>query len=451
MGNWVSTECDPSTGLITKTRGIEKPSLNGGATCGPSQTKEPCKVDCVMNEWSMPGECNINFRTRTRTIKYEPRHGGATCGPTTITIPCNKVDCKMSQWTDGACDSLTGLKMRTRTIETQPFDGGLPCGTTITYEPCANCKLSQWTNWSDCNSTTGLRKRTRTIETQPFNGGKICEETEQIEKCAVNCKMSQWSDWSNCDPNIGNKGRSRYIEIHPLNGGLECGELFQIEDCLVSSTGLIQLWSGIGIVPDFDFSIMKIEIIGGGGAGGYGSYIYGPPYQGGGGGGAGEYKVIEIHNDNLNDKIFWDTEPFTLKGLRYTWNLGTGGRTFYNDGGDTIFNLNNKTYIARGGKNGGDVFLSDGKGGLGAIGEDGGISGNNGFDGSSGSNFAEGGKGADSPYGTGGICSLDSTIANGKGAGSGGAGVGYILNNGEIAESSFGDGAPGGIIISYIK
>jgi hypothetical protein len=353
MGNWVSTECDPSTGLITKTRGIEKPSLNGGATCGPSQTKEPCKVDCAMSDWSMPSECDTTgFRIRTRTIQYEPRHGGATCGP---------------------------------------------------------------------------------IQTK--------------DSCKIDCVMNDWSNWSPCDVNF-KTFRTRTIKTDPLYGGAPCGSLSEQTKCisgpsgpliLLQTTGLIQT-SGQGVIPNIDFSVMRVELIGGGGAGGKFSYFpngwWGFLVGGGGGGGAGAYRDIKINNYNEG-----------LKGLTYYYQIGKGGNYINNTNGqDTIFNITNRIdiYIAYGGKNG-----NMNGGGIGGLGGDfgGGTNGN-----SASLNSMQyitssviGGKGASTIYGNGGYNS------DGTGAGSGGSGHGKMVSNGIITDIYGRNGASGGIIISYYK
>lgn len=276
--------------------------------------------------------------------------------------------------------------------------------------------------------------------------------------------MKDWpSTWSPCNPNTGMITKTRETEKPPLNGGATCGPTITNVPCingpsgpliLLQTTGLIQK-SGQGVIPNINFSIMRIEIIGGGGRGGdstsvCNSYIdplskknvFSCTYSSGGGGGAGAYRDIRINNQNLTN-------------LTYTYEIGAGG-TYLKNGQNTNFILNGITYTANGGSNGSNsITLFGGAGGRGGISTDSdGMNGNNGLNGSfvsqstlytTNNTLPPGSSnGANTIYGSGGIVGQE----NGIGAGSGGAGSGFLIYN-KDQQRPKGFGAPGGIIISY--
>ena len=67
--------------------------LNGGVTCGPTRTVEPCPVDCVLGEWSMWSVCDLDLDTyvRTKTRSISPLNRGVTRGPRKTIDPCTYI------------------------------------------------------------------------------------------------------------------------------------------------------------------------------------------------------------------------------------------------------------------------------------------------------------------------------------------------------------------------
>jgi hypothetical protein len=161
-------------------------------------------------------------------------------------------DCVTSEWSDWSSCSVScggGTQTRTRTI-IKPAENGGNCILTDTRRCNENycqvdCKVSDWSNFSPCENINGVwnKKRTRTINTYPSFGGTVCppvSELTQTEVCPPeDCKVSDWSDWSNCQEINGilKKTRTRYIEKPPLYGGSGCpySELTQTEVCPIIS------------------------------------------------------------------------------------------------------------------------------------------------------------------------------------------------------------------------
>jgi len=94
--------------------------------------------------------------------------------------------------------------------------GGLACGPSQRTQPCnthmcVDCKVSDWSAWSDCSKKCGggVRESTLRILTQSGVGGKQCPAiTKRTEKCneqpcPIDCEVGQWSEWSDCSTRCG--------------------------------------------------------------------------------------------------------------------------------------------------------------------------------------------------------------------------------------------------------
>jgi hypothetical protein len=111
-----------------------------------------------------------------------------------------------------------------------------------------NCEVSNWSNWSNCKANsgtcgTGTQTRTRSVINQKVNNGNDCPsltETQTCEiPCPVNCRISDWSNWSNCKANnnicgTGTQTSTRTILQQPLNEGTPCpSDLTKSQNCVV--------------------------------------------------------------------------------------------------------------------------------------------------------------------------------------------------------------------------
>jgi hypothetical protein len=469
MSDWEYGECDLATGFKYKSRKVLVVPENGGTVC-PSNLKNVgdtekvlsdviCPVDCVLNDWPDTwSECdpNTGTQTKTATVKYSSKNGGLTCPSATKTQTC-PVDCVLNDLPDtwSECDPNTGTQTKTATVKYSSKNGGLTCPSATKTQTCpVDCQYT-WSNWTNCTADcgTGYQYRTPNITVNPKNGGAKCPSGPTYTACTfgdptcrtcnnqqcvpVNCEYT-WSDWSPCSKTCGGGTQNRNIIItkYPQNFGNSCPDPVQTQTCNSSpcfplgTTGVLTV-SSTGQIPQGTFQNMRIELIGGGGYGGY-SYNFasrstcGP---GGGGGGAGEYRLIDIPYDP------------SLNGSTYNYTIG--GAT-----SDTVFNMNSNTYIAKGGFNGGNATSS--KGGIGGAGGAGGTGGI-GTNGANGANGAIpyytgcGGNGGSTIFGSGGGgCGYAETIKKGKGAGAGGGGSCACCMSGTP-----GTGIGGGIRITY--
>lgn len=106
----------------------------------------------------------------------------------------------------------------------------------------ADCRFTEWSDWSICSSTCGkgIRMRTRGFvdEQAPLAG---CSQVDLIEKevclseCIGNttCITRDWSDWSKCSVNCGQGYRKRTRSpIGPVKRTCESLELVEVEPCI---------------------------------------------------------------------------------------------------------------------------------------------------------------------------------------------------------------------------
>lgn len=149
-------------------------------------------------------------------------------------------DCRVTDWTewsecDRPCDG--GKKIRTRTIISRAKGKG-KCVPLFEEENCNNqkcsendCIVSDWKLDGDCSKSCGggIQKRKRTVVRKAKPGGFGCpplisEIGCNRESCPVDCKVSDWTEWTKCSKNCGggSQFRSRRIIDLPLFEGKEC-------------------------------------------------------------------------------------------------------------------------------------------------------------------------------------------------------------------------------------
>ena len=140
------------------------------------------------------------------------------------------VDCVVSDYTWGTCDSMSGTQQGTRTITTQPMNGGAPCPSLTTSKNCpVDCVVSDYT-WGACDPMSGTHMGTRNIVTPPLNGGAPCPSVQVSQPCPVDCVVSDWNQ-GNCDPVTSMQMNNRTIIVPSQNSGAPCPELTQSVSC----------------------------------------------------------------------------------------------------------------------------------------------------------------------------------------------------------------------------
>jgi len=221
VSDWISEECDPISGVLTRKRVILLEAENGGKECPPLQEefKESCKRDCRVGEWK-EGECDRTKGTKTftREIIAGPIKGGIQCPVLTKEIECTR-DC---QYGEEKRDCINGDLIKTRQIYVSDRLGGNPCPKSRIVELNAcekDCVLNQWGNWNE-NRQTGIKTRTRTVQVEAQNGGSCDYNLVETELGPKDCETGPWSDWI-CDRVNGQMKKTRQM-IKPAERGGSC-------------------------------------------------------------------------------------------------------------------------------------------------------------------------------------------------------------------------------------
>ncbi|XP_076810330.1 spondin-1-like, partial [Clavelina lepadiformis] len=269
VSSWSAwSHCDKScgTGGRRQTRTITQTAKFGGRACPRLAEVEGCHekvcpVHCKVSDWSTWSDCNQSCgngtQKRRRNIKHEARHGGTLCPAEDDLLETKlckvkdcPIDCKVGNWSQWSeCDHSCGKGTRHRQREIiQPAEfGGNRCQEELVEtKDChktscpIDCKVSTWSAWSHCDKScgTGGRRRTRTITQTAKFGGRACPRLAKVEgcleiACPVHCKVSDWSTWSDCNQSCGNGTQKRRRNIkHEARHG---GTLCPAEDDLLET------------------------------------------------------------------------------------------------------------------------------------------------------------------------------------------------------------------------
>ena len=261
--NWKDTStCSATCGGGVKSEQLEviEPTGNG-APCPAIRTRQircndkPCPVDCKYSanweqlQWSKCDKtCGGGTQKKVRTIVTQAAYGGKACSePLEITQQCNTqpcpIDCKVSNWTDWTqCSKFcgTGKRESTRTIITPAQFGGAACPTDLKKEencntmPCSDldCVVSDWAE-TTCSAPCGpgTKTRTRTVIREPKPGGQGCPILREVvpcnnEPCPIDCKVSDWNT-PPCPVKCGGSKikRTRTILVPQAGRGAPCPPL----------------------------------------------------------------------------------------------------------------------------------------------------------------------------------------------------------------------------------
>jgi hypothetical protein len=245
-----------------------------------------CKENC--NKFSNPEKCKNNIKETFEYFTYpSPIHGYSTPTPTptptpvpyyssfttddiingltsdllknpklepinytdTTDINFDINDCKVndwSQWSDCNVKCGGGNQNRTRKIIKEPNYGGETCPPLsdtkeCNTQPCPiNCEVGEWSQWSDCNVKCGggTQNRSRNINVDTKYGGETCpplSDTQECntQPCPINCEVGDWSQWSDCNVKCGGgtQNRSRNINVDTKYGGETCPPLSETQEC----------------------------------------------------------------------------------------------------------------------------------------------------------------------------------------------------------------------------
>ena len=234
---------------------------------------------CAWSEWShvqCPNQCGDSSTLRTRTLQRLPQgtlsvdrffvgDQHTACFGSQINLThcpsmpscdgsCTPVDCTFNAWSDWTEPTCVGLCERQRVIAQMNNECGVPCrGPLLQTKHChttcghaVDCKLSEWSTWSNCTNLTsaairGQRYRSRHIVSKPECGGFACSgDLLQTRACESEmpepCTFSVWESWSICSARCGEGTQWRSRSIHQMSedGGRQChGNLHEIQACHV--------------------------------------------------------------------------------------------------------------------------------------------------------------------------------------------------------------------------
>jgi hypothetical protein len=179
-------------------------------------------------------------------VLKDSAHGGTACPTPEERLQkqaCNPdpcpVDCEVGNWTEWSecsAECGEGTRTRTRSVTKAPMFNGKPCPALLESQSCIDkpcpldCRVSDWTAWSDCSKSCGggERSRERTIDAPALHGGKCypLKETEacNTDPCPVDCEISDWTEWGACSRECGGgkKMRTRTILKQAAKGGKAC-------------------------------------------------------------------------------------------------------------------------------------------------------------------------------------------------------------------------------------
>jgi len=149
-------------------------------------------------------------------------------------------DCEVSEWRAGECSANCGkgITKSKRGVVTHPVGLGMKCPPLEKEETCndipcpIDCQVGEWSSWSECSAECGggVRARGRSVLVGARHGGEPCSETEEVQGCGMgacnaDCKLSDWGEWTACSKACGGGSRTRVKGVEePGKGTGKCFE-----------------------------------------------------------------------------------------------------------------------------------------------------------------------------------------------------------------------------------
>lgn len=265
--DWTNCTAECGGGFQRRNRSVQVYPDYGGAECGNVTERRECNTEqcpqaCELSEWGAwsqcSQECGGGEQTRNRTVLTEPAFGAPPCSNVSETRDCNTqkcpIHCEVGEWSEWTMCNVTcggGAQSRTREIKQRPRFGGDACPRLEEEQACNtqecpfDCKVSEWSGWSNCSEWcgTGMQERHRDILRYPAPKGAACPNVTEVRKCELrpcpaDCEVGAWSAWSECSAECGPGGRrnrTRRIKTHPKHGGEKCPALVEEKDCFEKS------------------------------------------------------------------------------------------------------------------------------------------------------------------------------------------------------------------------
>jgi hypothetical protein len=261
-GTWKDCSASCAGGTKYRTRTVKSSAKYGGASCPTLMATAECNnfecpKDCIVSTYNSFSTCSTSCgsgaQSRSRSVVQHASHGGVICPTLTDSQSCNNhkcpEDCDVSGYGTWSTCSTTcgkGSQDRTRRIIKHPKYGGKVCPGLSESSECfllecpVDCKLSDWSDWSECSTTCaeGSQSKTKSITTRPKFGGKSCglktkRQPCNAGPCPVHCQVSEWSTYGGCSKscNGGLHHRTRSVATHHAHGGNVCPDLKEEKDC----------------------------------------------------------------------------------------------------------------------------------------------------------------------------------------------------------------------------
>lgn len=276
--SWSGCSCSCGGGTKRRNRQVQVSPKGGGELCDPVDKSEaaPCNqhrcfercTDARWSEWKQWSECSAScgygfkFRHRSHQVQANSCGRPATgrgqewdvCeGSGVGSAVCGDRDGRLSAWNEWSDCSCTcfGIRERQRIVEQYHFGNGkpIPFAPLKQIQPChpgprelapsecvhhhADCKLSQWNEWTECPVTCGggNKMRLRYIFTPASNNGRPCQAAlRETTPCATNpcgegcvdCLWGHWSEWGACSKCGDQRFRQRDIMKLANHCGKRC-------------------------------------------------------------------------------------------------------------------------------------------------------------------------------------------------------------------------------------
>lgn len=215
-GDWTVCSKKCGGGSQKRKRGVGVKAENNGKACPALSEERSCNTqacgnDCKLTQWTQWGACSLKCgggkQMKSRSVISNAKGTGAQCGELTKSRTCNttpcKVNCVMGQWSVFAICSAKcggGTETRSRLVTQNAANGGTTCGHTSESRVCndqacnlpaGTCIISSWGPYSSCSKPCGggtqSRKRTLT------KGGAACGALSQDRKCNTEGCPTNWS------------------------------------------------------------------------------------------------------------------------------------------------------------------------------------------------------------------------------------------------------------------